>query len=364
MSSEQDYPARQVAGGIPVRNIWLLLLYASDLYRQLGPSSVDLEENPDEIPDLVAEMLAYQVEKRLRRNLTHGFEARSAVISRVRGHIDMRFTDSRQLFDRGLVACRFEELTADTMENQFVRGALERIARLVQRTELSHRCRVLAGAFIRRGVKATLASTRGIRLDEVGRRGSNDARMLAAAKLAFDLALPTETAGSRKLASPARDIHWLRKLFERAVGGFYSVALADTHWRVWTGKTHAWPIAWKTSGIDAIMPSMRTDVVLENQTAQRRIIIDTKFNAVLTRGWYKEKTLRSGYLYQIYSYLRSQEGQGDPLAEHARGMLLHPSVGEMLQESVVLQGHELTFATVDLADSATAIRGQLLRLIP
>jgi len=43
----------------------------------------------------------------------------------------------------------------------------------------------------------------------------------------------------------------------------------------------------------------------------RRIVIDTKFNAVLTPGWHREKTLRSGYIYQIYAYLRSQEDNGD-----------------------------------------------------
>ena len=42
-------------GRIPVRNLWLLMLYASDLFRQLDEASqVAVEENPDDIPDLVA----------------------------------------------------------------------------------------------------------------------------------------------------------------------------------------------------------------------------------------------------------------------------------------------------------------------
>lgn len=45
-------------GRIPVRNLWLLMLYASELFRQLDRGKIAIEENPDDIPDLVAELLA------------------------------------------------------------------------------------------------------------------------------------------------------------------------------------------------------------------------------------------------------------------------------------------------------------------
>ena len=108
---------------------------------------------------------------------------------------------------------------------------------------------------------------------------------------------------------------------------------------------------------------MRTDIILNHSGARRRIVIDTKFNSIVTRGWYRDETLRSGYLYQIYSYLRSQEGNGDPLSEKASGLLLHPSVGNMVNEAVVIQNHEIRFATVDLRATAKDIRAQLLQII-
>lgn len=73
--------------------------------------------------------------------------------------------------------------------------------------------------------------------------------------------------------------------------------------------------------------------------------------------------LRRGYLYQIYSYLRSQEATDDPLAAHASGLLLHPAIDDMINESVVIQNHDIRFATVDLASSADAIRRQLLDVL-
>ena len=80
-------------------------------------------------------------------------------------------------------------------------------------------------------------------------------------------------------------------------------------------------------------------------------------------GWYREKTLRSGYLYQMYAYLRSQDGRGDPMADHAEGLLLHPCVGPIVDETVVIQGHSIRFATVDLAGSISTIRRQLLNVV-
>jgi len=54
---------------------------------------------------------------------------------------------------------------------------------------------------------------------------------------------------------------------------------------------------------------------------------------------------------------------GDLLSDSASGTLLHPAIGGMVNESVVIQGHEIRFATVDLGAEAREIRAQLLRVV-
>ena len=39
-------------GAIPVRNLWLLMLYASPLFRELDSAHVAEEDKPDEHPDI------------------------------------------------------------------------------------------------------------------------------------------------------------------------------------------------------------------------------------------------------------------------------------------------------------------------
>lgn len=139
--------------------------------------------------------------------------------------------------------------------------------------------------------------------------------------------------------------------------------MSSQGWRIEAGKSIGWVVDQKSPGIDKIFPSMRTDITLNHGISGRRIIIDTKFNSIVTKGWYRDETLRSGYIYQIYTYLRSQEGLGDPLADKAAGILLHPSIGSMLNESVSIQGHEIRFATVDLSAETKMIRHQLLQVL-
>ena len=350
-------------GRIPVRNLWLLMLYASDLFRMKGVDDTEVENAPDDLPDLIAEILAHVVEERQRRRLSLGYQARAAALNRVRGRIDVLATERHHLLARGLVACKFNELSIDTPRNRFVRAALELISRLARKTVLIRRCRKLANDMKSMGVAGTPPTLREMTVDRIGRHDAEDRYMVAAARLAFDIALPTEVSGPQSLFRPDREEHWVRKLFERAVGGFYAVVLSPQRWRVSPGSPLAWQIEGGTPGINRILPAMRTDIVLDQLQTGRRIVIDTKFNSILTSGWYREDSLRSGYLYQMYAYLRSQEGRGDASADAADGLLLHPSIGENVDESVVIQGHRIRFMTADLTAAASAIRTELLRVV-
>lgn len=361
----EDYiaPEHGYIGAIPVRNIWLLMLYASDLFRIRGTDSAGIEEIPDKLPDLVGEILAHAVEKRHQQRLSHGYRTRTAALNRVRGKIDVLATERHQLLARGLVACRFEELTVDTTRNRFVRAALELIARLAARPDVVRRCRRLANDMKMMGVSGTAPTLREMSTDRFGRHDVEDQEMVAAAKLVFEMAIPAEIAGYQKMPMSDRDERWVRRLFERAVGGFFKVALPSTDWHVSTGGVLAWPTTAGTAGIGRILPGMRTDIVLDDKAAKRRIVIDTKFNTIVMNGWYREESLRSGYLYQMYAYLRSQEGSGDGYSDDAEGLLLHPAVGSSFDESVVMQGHKIRFMTVDLTASSSGIRAELLRVV-
>ena len=369
--SEATMPAATV-GRIPVRNLWLLMLYASRLYRELptGRRSA-AEDNPDEIPDLVAEILTRAVERRLRRNLSSEFDQRKADLTRVRGRIDVLRTERRHLLQRGRIACSFDELTTDTPKNRYVRAALNHLHRMVRENELKRRCRITSTALARAGVGSDGSCNSGRNVGRspvsAGRPNTEDRRMLAAAELTFSLKLLTEEAGQSRFPAPNRDERWARLLFEAAVGGFYDTVLSPRGWSVRTGRKLNWQVESPTAKIERLLPGMITDIILERPGAAgapggSRVVIDTKFTSMVGTGRHGNPSLDSGYIYQIYAYLRSQERPTDPLSLSASGMLLHPSVGEEFDEAVTIQGHRIRFATVDLAAASLVIRNRLMSL--
>ena len=342
-------PAPLVGDKIPVRNVWPLFLYASGLAEFRNSFVAQVEESAD-FRSLIARLLCYATERRLRRNLSFGYRRREDVLRRVRGRIDILESVSRSLFRKGQVACRFAELTIDTPRNRLLRAAHSALSGLELEKGLSHRCRTLAQALGRAGVGDDRPSRAEMASDQIGRHEADDRLVVSLALAVLDLVLPTEESGTRWLLEAKRDGVNFPKLFEKAVGNFFRAELPrDDGWRVSSGTKMEWPVASGSAGIVDYLPTMKTDITLENVHAKTRTIIDTKFTEVLKESQHGKLRFKTGHMYQLYSYLRSQERPGDPMSLNADGILLYPSVGVDIDEAALIQAHRMRFVTIDLA---------------
>lgn len=343
---------------IPLRNIWILFLYAADLVQLSGQFERDVEDAQD-LPDLLGRLMAHVVEDRLRRDLSRGYRARAAILPRVRGRIDILKTEAEQLMERGQIACRFEEHVMDTPRNRLVRAALERLAARVSVRETAHRCRSLAADFSRAGVSSHKLSRAELATDQIGRNDSTDRMMVALARMIFNGTIPTEAEGATLQPGDETTEHLIRRLFERAVGNALRISLEPEGWKVAQGRRISWPLSEATPGLAAILPGMQTDIELNHPDTGRRVIIDTKFTRILTASNYRDEILRSGYLYQMYTYLRTQERTAYPDSLTSEGILLHPQVGGSVDETMIVQEHAMSFRTIDLTGSSTELAAKL-----
>lgn len=351
-----------MTASIPLRNIWLLFLYAADLVRFKDKVSVEAEAARD-FPELLARLLVRVVRQRLRRNLSRGYQARHAVLSRVRGRIDLLATASGQLLEQGRVACRFEEHTMDTPRNRLVRAALEYLSTMLNAPEVAHECRTLSKMLGRLGVSSQKPSRAALATDQISRNETSDLLMVSLAKMTFEAAIPTEEAGRTQAVAPDVDVHLVRRLFEKAVTNALRIQLQPLGWQVQHGRKLSWPVGQASDDIAAHLPGMQTDIELVHTGRKLKLVIDTKFTHIFTDSQYKSEMLRSGYLYQLYAYLRTQEGllnsQG---IERSEGMLLHPQCGQALDAYVDIQGHRMRFKTINLMTSAEEFERQLLSI--
>lgn len=164
-----------------------------------------------------------------------------------------------------------------------------------------------------------------------------DRRMLDAAHLLRDMAVPAHEAGPVNLPALRDDAGTHRKLFEAAVRGFFRCRLSSLGWDVkarilrWTPLEHAEP---------PFLPVMKTDVTLDHPATGRRVIVETKFtDALVDRDG--KTTIATGYLYQLYAYLASQTGRGDDTLDAAEGVLLFVKTADRdpFDGEVIIQGH-------------------------
>lgn len=346
---------------IPVRNLWLLMLYASRLYQrdEFLPHR-NIEDNPEDLFELVAEILVTAVERRLQRSPGRQYRQRAATLTRVRGHIDLLTTESRMLLAQGRIACRFDELSVDNLRNQVLRTALVIATRHAEDRNLERRARALADVLTQYGVSPRLITARKASQLGLGRNEQDDVEAIDAARLLLQMAIPSEEAGSASSRDPERAAAEVRRIYESAVRGFYKAVL-PAEWSVSAGETQCrWPISGATAGLEAVLPVMKTDTLL--QSATRRIVVETKFAEALKPNQFEIPKLSRDHVFQLYAYVQSQH-ERDELASTTEGVLLYPAVGQHLDESATIQGHTYRFLTVDLAGNAGAIRATLLSVV-
>ncbi|MET9327985.1 5-methylcytosine-specific restriction system specificity protein McrC [Tsukamurella sp. NPDC003166] len=345
---------------IPVRNLWLLMIYASELFQSQDlPNIGGIEDNPDSLFDVIADVLATAVERRLRRGLGRRYVSRREELHRVRGRIDLIGTERRDLLRRGRVSCAFDELSVDDLRNRLLHTGLLIAARYAESTELAGRCRSAAGILAQFGVTAQPVSRREAASIQLGRNDSQDMESIHAVRLLMEMAIPAEDGSGHAGRAPLRDIEQLRRLYERAVRGFYRATL-PAPWRVHRGElVIRWPVIDPSPGLAHVLPTMKIDTFVENP--DRRIVVETKFTDALRDGGHGPR-LKRDHLFQLYAYVQSQHGVDD-LSRRTEGVLLYPTIGIDIDESATIQGHRYRYLSVDLAGSTTDIRSRLADVV-
>jgi 5-methylcytosine-specific restriction enzyme subunit McrC len=344
--------------GIPVRNIWLLMLYAADSRAGLSKGKVQSEQLEDSIPDLVGALLSDEVERRYRNKFSIGYEKVVREEARLRGRVRLLDSARTQSARRGKIVCEFERLTHDTPANRYALRALMSIAKLSS-DSTRHQIYAAASLLQRLGVGGVHESHSVPPRFSIDRR---DQRMVALAKLALEMQIPSEETGLNALYDVEQNDVWLRQLYEKAIGGFYRFHLDGALWKVETSKKLTWPADDQTGGFSSYMPTMKSDIEITDRMSGQKTVIDTKFTSI-SKSYLGNERFKSGHLYQIYAYLRSQEqNPGSSLVAPTRGVLLYPEIGSSVHEAAVIQGHKVELLTIDLASDFKTLKASLLSL--
>jgi 5-methylcytosine-specific restriction enzyme subunit McrC len=351
--------------GIPIRNLWHMLLYAWNELPLNALQSwvlVDVESAPT-LDALLASVLMKLMQSRLRIGLGRAYVTEEKNLRGIRGRIDFAESLKHQTFEHGEAVCEFQGYSANEPRNQIVRSTL---ARLVQTGQFGPD--LSQANALRHGLRRLTRDLNGVDLVELTpdlihrqqlRRNDRDYRlMLAICALILQRQMPAESAGFYSFPQIDRDALVLHNIYERFVANFYRLHLKD--WMVTAQKRLEWH---EKSAVNRYLPSMIPDLILEEKSSGHLIILDTKFTAQsLVENQWGKAVFDSSHLYQLYAYVRSQEHLSE-MHQSASGILLYPAIQTRFSERIELQDHVMRIECIDLRASWQGIESQLLDLI-
>jgi len=351
--------------GIPIRNLWHMLIYAWNEV-PLKNDWIMLDAGAESAPTLdalLASVLMKLMQGRLRIGLGRNYVQEERTLRGIRGRIDFEQSLKQRTFDRGQAACQFQGYSANEPGNQIIRSTLARLVQtgqfgpdVQQANELRHHLRRLAGNLD--GIDLIELTPDFIHRQQLGRNDRDYRLMLAICRLILQRQMPTEAAAGDGLPAIDRDALVLYHVYERFVANFYRVHLAG--WIVTAQKRLEWHAK---PAPNKYLPSMVPDLVLQEKSSGRLLILDTKFTAhsLVENQWGRE-VFDSSHLYQLYAYLKSQAHLSERHA-NASGILLYPVVHDRFSERVELQDHLMRIESIDLRAPWQDIEGHLLDLI-
>jgi 5-methylcytosine-specific restriction enzyme subunit McrC len=356
--------------GIPIRNLWHMLLYAWNevpLNDLRGWALKDAYvENAPTLDTLLASVLMHLMQQRLRIGLGHDYMDEAGTLRGIRGRIDFAKSLKQHTLDRGQLVCEFQGYRANSLKNQIIRSTLARLVKLGQfgtdpslANEMQQKLRRLIRDLD--GIDFVDLSPDLIRRQLYARSGhDHDYRlMLSICDLIVQRTMPSDTETNARALVPSLDHKQLVlfKIYERFVANFYRLHLRD--WEISAQKR----LEWHAAEANERLPLMVPDIVLQERSSGRMIVLDTKFTAYsLVENQWGKAIFDSSHLYQLYAYLKSQEHLSEA-HRTAVGILLYPAVKNRFSERARLQDQTIRLESVDLAAPWQEIERQLLELL-
>ncbi len=348
--------------GIPIRNLWHMLLYAwNEATVKAHWSMAEVEAAPT-LDALLATILAKLIQQRMRIGLGRSYVDHHQSIQRICGRINFSESLRQRTFERGEAYCEFQQYSANAPKNQIIRSTL---ARLVQTgnfgpdgkaaERLRHSLRQLTRALD--GVELIELKVDFIRRQQLDHNDNDYRLMLGICDLVLQRQMPLEETGRHPLPVIDHDALVLYDVYERFVANFCRI-----HLEGYTVKAQS-RLSWHAKQDTPYLPSMQPDLVIQNNASGEIIVLDTKFTAksLIENEWGKE-VFDSSHLYQLYAYLSSQKHLSGG-HQKASGILLYPAVHNKLSEKIELQDHTIRIECVDLAAPWQEIERHLLDLI-
>ena len=296
----------------------------------------------DNAQDLFAAILAQGISQQLKQGLYKEYIDQVDDLSVLRGKISFPGTMRNQIAHRQQLHCEYDELSENNLLNQIIKTtALILIGS--NKVKKEYRQRLRSEMLFFSSIDEVEPSS--IRWSSLRFHRNNETylMLIGICQLVLNGMLQTEDDGSYKLAA-FEDSQEMSHLYEKFLLEYYR----REHPQL---KASASQIRWALDdGLQASLPIMQSDIML--QQGNTVLIIDAKYYAHNMQVQYNKRTIHSGNIYQIFTYVKNKEFEleksGKP--HKVSGMLLYAKTIDTVQPDSIFQmhGNQITVRTLDL----------------
>lgn len=330
---------------IPIKNVYYMLAYAFKVLNEDGYKDVATEQF-NNVAELCASILSKGVSLQLKRGLGREYISETETISGIKGKIDITESIKTQAMLRRQMVCTYDEFSVNTYKNKIIKTTMIKLIHSdIDKARKKELKKLLV--FFDEVDEVEIHS---INWNQQYSKNNQTYRMLISiCYLVIKGLLQTTTDGKTKLMEFV-DEQRMCRLYEKFILEYYRKEHKEL-------SANASQIKWQLDdGMSDMLPIMQSDIILESK--DKILIIDAKYYKESLQGQYSSKTIHSGNLYQIFTYVKNKSIETD---KKVSGMLLYAKTDEELlpQNEYSMSGNDIYVRTLDLNCEFEDIKKQL-----
>ena len=333
---------------IPVRNIYYMLSYAFQVLNAQGYKRIETESF-DNTAELCAAILSKGLASQLKRGLSREYIENSEELSILRGRIEISESIKRRSILKRQLVCTCDEFSENSYMNRIIKTTMI----LLLRSDISKaRKQELRKLLVFLG-EVELLDVHTINWKLRYDCNNQTYRMLISiCYLVIKGLLQTNSNGSTQLMD-FLDEQQMCRLYEKFILEYYRKEFPEL-------SANASQIPWALDdGADDLLPVMQTDITLSK--GSKVLIIDAKYYSRTTQVQFDKRSIHSGNLYQIFTYVKNKEAAMAAAPYEVSGMLLYARTDESEHPNNTYQmsGNRIDVRTLDLDLPFPQIAAQL-----
>ena len=333
---------------IRVQNVYHMLAYAFQTLNEQGYRDMAME-NYENVAELCSAILIKGISIQVKRGLGKEYIAKMEMLSSLKGKIDVTESLKTMSIQKRQMACSYDDFSVNSHMNQIIKSTAVLLIHSGISKERTKALRKLMLFFS----DVDIVDLRHVNWNHQYNRNNQTYRMLMSiCYLVVKGLLQTQSEGSVKMMDYL-DEQRMCRLYEKFILEYFRKEHPEI-------KAKAAQIPWQLDDNENwMLPVMQSDIMLCR--GEKVLIIDAKYYAHTLQQNHDKKTIHSGNLYQIFTYVKNKETELSGQPHKVSGMLLYARTDDDFypEKEYKMSGNTIAVRTLNLDTDFSRICIQL-----